>query len=174
MKRSFIPLFLLLLCVGCQTVSPPPPPPPPVAAPPAPLLTRVDILSQQAATLPAAQVTATAGSLTIAYPQESLFSTGSVLPLAGGAEALDPLAALLVAYPEAIWDAKVRAATTNGADYDLTLAQKRRDLLQRYLRHAGVANDRVIWQASSGDGIPLELTLRPLQPLAGSSPGVKE
>lgn len=171
MKRSFIPLFLLLLCGGCQTAAPPPPPP--VVAP-APLLTWVDTLSQQAATLPAAQVSTATGSLTIAYPQESLFPTGSVLPLAGGAEALDPLATLLRAYPQATWDARVRAATRNGADYDLTLAQKRRELLQRYLHQAGVADDRVIWQASSGDGIPLELTLRPLQPLPESSAGVKE
>lgn len=173
MKRSFIPLFLLL-CVGCQTAAPPPPPPPPPLVTPAPVLSWSEKLQQEAKTLPAAQVTAASGSLTIAYPQESLFSTGSVLPLAGGAEALDPLAALLRAYPQATWDARVRAATANGADSDLALAQKRRELLQRYLRHAGVADERIIWQASSGDGIPLELTLRPPQPLPGSSSGVKE
>lgn len=173
MKRSFIPLILLLFCVGCQTVPPPASPSQPVV-PPVSLTTWVDTLQQQAATLPAAQVTPAAGSLTIAYPQESLFSIGSVLPLAGGAEALDPLAALLRSYPEAIWDGTVRAATNNGADYDLSLAQKRRDLLQRYLHHAGVAADRIIWQASSGDGIPLELSLRPPQSLPASSPGVKE
>ena len=171
MKRSFIPLFLLL-CVGCQTASPPPPPPP--VAVPAPVLTWSEKLQQEATTLPAAQVSTATGSLIITYPQESLFSVGSVLPLAGGAEALDPLAALLRAYPQASWDARVRAATANGAAYDLTLAQKRSELLQRYLRHAGVADDRITWQASSGDGIPLELTLRPLQPLAESSSGVKE
>ena len=171
MKRSFIPLFLLLV-VGCQTASPPPPP---VVAPaPLPLPNWVDTLSQQATTLPAAQVSTATGKLTITYPQESLFSTGSVLPLAGGAEALDPLATLLQSYPQATWDAQVRAATSNGAEYDLTLANKRRELLQRYLRHGGVADERISWQAKSGDGIPLELTLRPLQPLPGSSSGVKE
>ena len=171
MKRSFIPLFLLL-CVGCQTASPPTPPP--LVAAPAPVLTWNEKLQQEATTLPVAQVSTATGSLTIAYPQESLFSTGAILPLAGGAEALDPLAALLRAYPQASWDARVRAATANGAAYDLTLAQKRSELLQRYLRHAGVADERITWQASSGDGIPLELTLRPLQPLAESSSGVKE
>jgi len=168
MKRSLIPLLLLLLCGGCQTLSPPPPPP--VEKP----LSWVEKLQQQAAALPAAQVTAADGSLSIVYPQESLFSTGAVLPLAGGAEALDPLSALLRAYPQALWDGKVRAATPHGAEYDLALAQKRSELLQRYLRQGGVADDRISWQASSGDGIPLELTLRPLQPLVESSSGVKE
>lgn len=172
MKRSFIPLFLLLLCGGCQTAAPPPPPPP--LAVPAPVLTWSERLQQQATTLPGAQIVTATGSLTITYPQESLFASGAVLPLAGGAEALDPLAALLRAHPQASWDARVRAATTTGADYDLALAQKRRDLLQRYLRHAGVADERISWQASSGEGIPLELTLRPLQPLPESSSGVKE
>jgi outer membrane protein OmpA-like peptidoglycan-associated protein len=141
---------------------------------PAPVLSWSEKLQQEATTLPAAQVSTATGSLIITYPQESLFATGAVLPLAGGAEALDPLAALLRAYPQASWDARVRAVTSNGADYDLTLAQKRSELLQRYLRHAGVADNRVSWQASSGDGIPLELTLRPLQPLPESSAGVKE
>jgi outer membrane protein OmpA-like peptidoglycan-associated protein len=143
-------------------------------AAPAPILTWSERLQQEAPTLPRAQVSTAAGSLIITYPQESLFAVGSVLPLAGGAEALDPLAALLRAYPQASWDGQVRAATSNGADYDLALAQKRRELLQRYLRHAGVADERIIWQASSGDGIPLELTLRPPQPLPESSSGVKE
>ena len=173
MKKLFISLLFLLLGAGCQTASPPPPPKPPVAA--APVLTWVDTLPQRAATLPAAQVTTAAGSVvTITYPQESLFAPGSVLPLAGGAEALDPLVALLRAYPEAVWDATVRAATPNGAEYDLSLAQKRSELLQRYLRQGGVVSGQVFWQAKSGDGIPLELTLRPPQPLPGSSSRVKE
>lgn len=170
MKRSFVALILLLLCGGCQTVSPPPPP----VVEPAPVLSWSERLQQQATTLPAAQVSTTAGTFTIAYPQETLFSVGSVLPLAGGAEALDPLAALLRAYPQANWEAQVRAATSNGADYDLALAQRRSELLQRYLHHSGVVSDRIIWQAKSGDGIPLELTLRPLQPLPKSSSGGKE
>jgi outer membrane protein OmpA-like peptidoglycan-associated protein len=169
MQRSLIPLFLLLFCVGCQIVAPPS-----LVKTPAPESSWNEKLRQQAATLPIARVTISAESLTIAYPQESLFATGAVLPLAGGAEALDPLAALLRSYPEASWDARVRAATGNGADYDLTLAQKRQELLQRYLRNAGVAAARVIWQADSGDGIPLELILRPPQPLPESSSGVKE
>lgn len=169
MKRSLILLTLLLLSAGCQLAPPPPP-----LAPPPPVLTRFEQLHQQAATLPSAQVTTTEGKLSITYPQESLFITGSVLPLAGGAEALDPLVTLLDSFPETTWDATVRAATANGADYDLSLAQKRSELLQRYLRQGGVANDRVIWQAKSGDGLPLELTLRPPQSPAGISSGVKE
>lgn len=170
MKSSFIFLLLLLLAAGCQMASPPPPPP----AAPAPLLTWVEQLQIQAKTLPTAQVSSAPGTITIDYPQESLFSLGAVLPLVGGAEALDPLATLLSAYPEAIWDAQVEAATSNGVDYDLALAQKRSELLKRYLRNRGVANGRVIWQEKSGAGSPLTLTLRPLQPLTGSSSGVKE
>jgi outer membrane protein OmpA-like peptidoglycan-associated protein len=142
---------------------------------PQPALNWSERLQQEATTLPAAQVSATVGSLIIAYPQESLFAVGAVLPLAGGAEILDPLAALLRSYPQATWDAQVRAATAHGADYDLALAQRRSTLLQRYLHNSGVAAERVTWQASSGEGIPLELTLRPpLQPLPESSSGVKE
>lgn len=173
MQRSLIPLVLLLLCVGCQIA----PPPPPVVTPapaPVPPLSWNERLEQQAPTLPGAQVTFTDGRLTIAYPEESLFSIGSVLPLAGGAEALDPLAALLLTYPQATWDGTVRAATKDGADYDLALAQKRQELLQRYLDNAGVAGARINWQTSGSAGIPLELTLQPLQPLPASSSGVKE
>lgn len=170
MKRSFF-LLCLLLCAGCQT------------APPLPRAEEVktvavqgwiETLQKEAASLPGAHVTAAAGSLAITYPQESLFSTGSVLPLAGGAEALDPLAALLSAYPQANWDASVRAATEHGSDYDATLARKRSDLLQRYLSKRGVAADRVTWQAKGGDGIPLELVLRPPQLPTASSSRVKE
>ena len=169
MQRSLIPLFLLLFCVGCQ-IAPPPAP----VLPPAPEPSWNEKLLQQAFVLPIARVTITAGRLTIAYPQESLFATGAVLPLSGGAEALDPLAALLRTYPQGIWDARVLAATSHGADYDLALAQKRQELLQRYLRNAGVPAAQIIWQVESGDGIPLELILRPPQPLPESSSGVKE
>ncbi|MBE0503254.1 MAG: hypothetical protein IBX46_03910 [Desulfuromonadales bacterium] len=169
MQRSLTPLFLLLFCVGCQIAAPPP-----AVLPPAPEPSWSEKLLQQASVLPIARVTITAGRLTIAYPQESLFATGAVLPLAGGAEALDPLAALLRNYPQAIWDARVLAATNHGADYDLALAQKRQELLQSYLRNAGVAAAQVIWLAESGDGIPVELILRPPQPLPESSSGVKE
>ena len=167
--RSFIPLCLLLFCTGCQIATPPPP-----VLTPAPEPSWSEKLLQQASVLPIARVTITAGRLTIGYPQESLFATGAVLPLAGGTEALDPLAALLRSYPQALWDARVMAATSHGADYDLALAQKRQELLQRYLHNAGVAAACVIWQADSGDGIPLELILRPPQPLPESSSGVKE
>ncbi|MDZ4185878.1 MAG: hypothetical protein U1D97_12995 [Desulfuromonadales bacterium] len=174
MQRSLIPLVLLLLCVGCQIAPPPPPVVTPAPAPAPPTLSWNEKLEQQAPTLPGAQVTFTDGRLTIAYPEESLFSIGSVLPLAGGVEALDPLAALLRTYPQALWDARVLAATSHGADYDLALAQKRQELLQRYLGNAGIAEAQVIWQADRGDGIPLELILRPPQPLPASSSGVKE
>lgn len=169
MKRLLIPLLLLPFSFGCQTTSPPLSPPEPETP-----LQRFGRVQQQAGTLPGATVTSTSGSLIISYPQESLFSAGSVLPLAGGAEALDPLADLLDALPEGIWEATVQAATSNGADYDSTLARRRSELLQRYLHNRGIPGERVTWQTKGGDGPPLELTLRPLQPADKSSPTVKE
>jgi outer membrane protein OmpA-like peptidoglycan-associated protein len=173
MKKTALALVLLLFTAGCQILSPPPPPVQAIVAPP-PQKSWVEQLQAAAVTLPAALVTTAPGSVTIAYPQERLFARESVLPLPGGAEALDPLATLLKTYPDAIWRGDVRAATENGPDYDLALAQKRSELLQRYLLQAGVAASRVNWQATGSDGIPLELTLQPLQPGPASSSGVKE
>lgn len=167
MKKILLPALLLLILSGCQTASTPtgsqtaPPPKP--------------SLQQLASALPVAQVVTTAaGVLSITYPQESLFSSGAVLPYAGGVEALDPLAALLRDYPQINWEANVRAATANGADYDLALARKRSELLQRYLRNSGVGAEQVVWKESSGEGIPLELTQRlPVQLPPVSSSGAK-
>lgn len=167
MKKILLPVLLLLILNGCQsapspTVTRPAPPPKPS-------------LQELASALPVAQVVSTAeGILRITYPQESLFSSGAVLPFAGGAEALDPLAALLRDYPQITWAANVRAATAHGADYDLALARKRSELLQRYLRNSGVAAGQVTWKESRGEGIPLELTqLLPVQPPPASSSGAK-
>ena len=112
MKRSVIPLLLLLLAVGCQMVSPPPPPEPVVL--PAPVQTWVERLQTEAVTLPAAQVTIAPGSVTIAYPQESLFSTGSVLPLVGGAEASTPSRPSSVLIPKLSGRAKFRRQPAMG------------------------------------------------------------
>lgn len=168
MKKILLPVLLLLVLNGCQSASfstgsrtaPPPKP----------------SLQELAGALPVAQVVSTAeGILKISYPQESLFSSGAVLPFAGGAEALDPLAALLRDYPQITWEANVRAATAHDADYDLALARKRSELLQRYLRNSGVAAGQVTWKESSEEGIPLELIQRlPVQlPPAASSSGAK-
>lgn len=180
LKRSILALFALALVAGCQTAAPPkkvepvaPPAPAPVAVAQPTLPAWVGALQERAAALPAAQTTSAEGTLSIAYPQERLFSTGSALPLAGGAEALDPLANLLIAFPDASWDAMVQAATTQGADYDRALAQKRGELLDRYLRNRGLPAGRVHWQSTAGSGAPLELHLRPVQLTGGNSAGAK-
>lgn len=174
MKRLLVLLLTLTLNAGCQTV-PLSPRLEPVAAPvAAPLPAVVETLQQLAARLPGAELSTPDGNLLIAYPQASLFAPGAVLPMPGGPEVLDPLANYLKADPAARWDAKVMAATSNGSDYDLALAQKRSELLQRYLRNRGVVEGQILWGAQSGEGIPLTLKRRPVQSAGGSSSGVKE
>ena len=173
LKRS-IALLLLLGLNACQATLPSSqlasPTSPPVVKAPAWL----PELRDKVATLPVIQLAADATVVAFAYPGESLFSDGAALPLAGGAEVLDPLSDLLSAFPEARWIATVRAATSNGADYDAALAQKRAELLKLYLFNRGVPAARIEWHTAAGAGAPLEFALRSDQWTVGSSSGVKE
>lgn len=171
LKRS-LALLLLLGLTACQLT---PPAPPDTIAPPVVLAPDwLPELRARVAVLPSIQLEADATRVAFAYPGESLFSNGSALPLAGGAEVLDPLGDLLSAFPEARWTATVQAATSNGAEYDAALAQKRAELLKRYLVNRGVAAERIVWSTTAGAGAPLALALDSSQWSAGSSSGVKE
>lgn len=167
MKRRILLFLLLPLSFGCQMASP-------SQSQPETPQRRFEKLQQKAVALPGSEVRAAGGNLTISYPQESLFSPGSVIPLVGGAEALDPLADLLSYFPEGVWDAEVQTTTSHGPEYDAVLAKGRSELLQRYLRNRGVLGKNIIWQAQGGNGPALALTLRPPQSPENNSLAEKE
>lgn len=147
MKMRSIILFLLSASLfACAA-----PAPPPVARDPA-------VLRQQMAALPGATV-GPDETLTVSYPGEVLFAQGAALPLPGGTDVLDPLAALLVSHSESRGRVTVRAQTGISAEYDQSLAQKRAELLGRYFRNRGIPDGRLSITAEAGDGPPLELTL---------------
>jgi len=116
-------------------------------------------LRRAATELPGAEV-GEGEPLTIRYPGEALFSVGAALPLAGGTEVLDPLAAFLTGYPATRWQGTVRAHSGVSADYDQQLGQKRAELLGRYFSRRGIGADRLSLTAESGDGPVFELVQR--------------
>jgi outer membrane protein OmpA-like peptidoglycan-associated protein len=118
----------------------------------------VDELALRAQTLPGAQVGKN-GGLQIHYPGETLFAAGSILPLARGEELLEPLADFLKSSEDRPWQVRVHAATALGEAYDQRLADKRLELLQRYLQRRGVAVDGFDWQSSAGREAPLIVRL---------------
>jgi len=118
----------------------------------------VDELAVRAQSLPGVQVERN-GGLQIHYPGETLFSAGSILPLARGEELLEPLAGFLKSAEEQPWQLRVHAATALGEAYDQRLADKRLELLQRYLQRRGVAVDGFDWQSSAGRDAPLIVRL---------------
>jgi outer membrane protein OmpA-like peptidoglycan-associated protein len=117
------------------------------------------------ANLPAAQLSTQ--PLRITYPQGSLFSQGAVLFYAGGPQALDPLAAVLLAHPQSRWQGTVTAQSPISPEHALALAQARARLLQRYLQRKGVTAERLALGAEAGDGADLQLGL--LSPQADSA-----
>ncbi|AMV73849.1 hypothetical protein JCM30471_22700 [Desulfuromonas carbonis] len=147
--RSLALLLLTLTLVACVP-----------SAPQAPLPERPDLDSLRLSfgQLPGA-VLSTTEPLVVSYPGEILFSAGAVLPLAGGTELLDPLAAQLAAYPQLYFSARVRAAAEPAA-YAVQLATARTELLTRYFRRRGLDASRLQLTPEVGDGPPLELTLR--------------
>lgn len=140
---------LLLLLVLCSCVP---------GAPPAPPLLDIPALSAAATTLPGVRIDSV-DPLSLSYPDEVLFARGAALPLPGGPALLDPLARLLAAHPQGHWQGTVRSAGAVSPDYDLALAEKRRELLERYLRLRGVPDDLVTLSAVAAEGPPLELRL---------------
>jgi outer membrane protein OmpA-like peptidoglycan-associated protein len=155
MGRLLLGFAVMLLC-SCA----------PVAdreeAAPAPSFS-VDELAARAQTLPGAQVEKN-GGLQIRYPGETLFAAGSILPLARGEELLAPLADFLKASEDRPWQVRVHAATALGEAYDQRLADKRLELLRRYLQRRGVAADGFDWQSSAGRKAPLILSLPAASP----------
>ncbi|WP_221250227.1 OmpA family protein [Desulfuromonas versatilis] len=143
-RLLFVPLLLLLF--SCA---------PPRG--PAPLDEAA--LRAQLAALPGGEA-GQAGPPGIRFPGESLFPHLSALPRADEAEGLGALAALLRAHQGTSWQAVVRAATGVSAEYDLVLAQKRAELLERYFRKQGVDAQRLAISAEAGEGAPLEIVLR--------------
>jgi len=123
----------------------------------------VDELAARAQALPGAQVGIN-GDLQIRYPGETLFSAGSILPLARGEELLEPLADFLKSTEDRPWQVRVHAATALGEAYDQRLADKRLELLQRYLQRRGVAVDGFDWQSSAGSDAPLVVRLPAASP----------
>lgn len=125
--------------------------------------------SEVVATLPQAVVSA--DGLNISYPDERLFASGAILPLAGGMEVLDPLITLLQRYPERGYVAVVRSSG-HADDYDRLLAGKRLELLERIFRNRGIKASRLVLKIAEGPGAPLELQFQPESP--ASSSGEKE
>jgi len=123
---------------------------------------------KQVTTLPGAVVSA--DGLAVSYPGAALFSEGSVLPLPGGMEVLDPL----IDFLRSNETVKVTGSVRSGGhdpEYDLLLAGKRHDLLMTIFRNRGLAEERLQLVAEAGSGAPLELRLQPFS--AATSAGEK-
>lgn len=158
MNRTLIGLWLLLLtgCAGGFGTLAPAPEPEVVAEVPPPSPAE---LRASAGRLPGVEIAA-GEPLTLRYPGQVLFSEGAALPLAGGVEMLDPLAAWLAAAGQSRWRGTVRAVTGVSPEYDRQLAEKRAELLGRYFANRGIPAERLKLQAEGGAGAPFELELR--------------
>lgn len=148
-------IVLSIFLAGCQLFQPTPPREPDAAASRAALEAT---LAEKLKTLPGAVATA---PLAVEYPEEVLFAKGAVLPLPGGVEVLAPLAAVLHEGEGVHWRGVVRAATGVSAEYDRALAEKRAELLLRYLRGQGVSEERLTLTVEPGAGAPLSVALQP-------------
>jgi hypothetical protein len=138
-------LFILILMLsGCVT---------------GPAVKQVDriALQQQLLTLPGAEVDLE--TLTVSYPGEVLFATGSVLPFPGGMEVLSPLASWILQTDAIYAEGSVRSSG-HTIDYDRTLAEKRLELLQALFKNRGVTPDRLKLSVDGSAGAALEIHLR--------------
>ena len=132
-----------------------------------PGITRVDVetLNQQLLALPGAVVDL--NSMTVAYPGDVLFAPGSALPFPGGMEILEPLMNWMLQSEEIYGEARVRSAG-HADDYDRTLAEKRRELLERLFRNRGVTSDRLQLLVDESVGAPLEIRFQLSSPATSS------
>ncbi len=147
MKQTLYKKLLLILCAfvlgGCVATT-------------GPGTSQVDVeaLNQQLLTLPGAVVDL--NSMTVAYPGDVLFAPGAVLPFPGGMEVLEPLMNWMLQSEAIYGEAMVRSSGHSG-DYDRTLAEKRRELLQRLFLNRGVTAERLQLVVDESAGAPLEI-----------------
>jgi len=97
--------------------------------------------------------------LLVRFPVGTLFAEEALLPMPGGVEVLDPLAAILRKSNQS-WLIKVRAATGEGAEYDARLASERAGILKTYLVAAGVDPESLEFTSLAEAGDPLEMRLK--------------
>jgi len=132
-----------------------------------PVVPPLEELEQRLAAVPGGTVARQPDRLELRFADGTLFAHDAVLPLPGGKSVLDPLAALLRDYPQVPWRLVVAAATDHGEDYNRHLAEKRSELLQKYLQRHGVAPGSVEMVPDVGHEQPVTLVY-PL-PSGGSS-----
>ncbi len=125
----------------------------------------VETLNQQLLALPGAVVDL--NSMTVIYPGDVLFAPGAVLPFPGGMEVLEPLMNWILQSAEIYGEAKVRS-TGHPGDYDRTLAEKRRELLERLFQNRGVTSDRLQLIVDESAGAPLEIRFQLRSPATSS------
>lgn len=157
LRFGFLILFCGFILSACAPASGGPKAGPAVQQP-----TRVEPLSHQRlreelARLPGARLSP-GDPLQVSYPAGSLFAESALLPMPGGAGALDALAAVL-RQSHLSWVLRVRASTGEGAAYDAKLAAERARILQLYLTNAGVDLRRISLMSVAEAGAPLELSL---------------
>ncbi|WP_020678196.1 hypothetical protein [Geopsychrobacter electrodiphilus] len=109
--------------------------------------------------------------LTVRFPVGTLFATGSVLPMPGGPDMLDPMIRLMKD-SHRTWQLTLRAKTGEGKAYDQSLADARLIVMQTYLKSSGVNSSNITFNAVAGEGAPLEMQL--LQKGSTTDKGVKK
>ena len=151
-KNLFV-LFLFLLS-GCVAST-------------GPVSVRLDVnaLHQQLLALPAAEVDLE--TLTVSYPGEVLFASGSVLPLPGGMEVLDPLMSWMLQDESIYGEASIRSSG-HTVEYDRTLAEKRLELLTLLFKNRGVTAEKLELIIDENAGAPLEIQFKLRRPATSS------
>jgi hypothetical protein len=159
MKMNYLKKYSFLLILLLAACALPPKESPEVAQ---------QKMATQLQALPGAVVNAE--NLQISYPVGSLFAEGSVLPLPGGMEMLDPLIDLLIYNPQFEVNGIIRSSG-HEEQHDLLLAGKRLELLQTIFQNRGLDAGRLQWKMAAGAGAPLELQFQPAS--AATSSGEK-
>jgi len=146
--RNFCLLLICFLLAACAP-----------ASSQAPILEK-DGMSQQELRIELAKIAgaqiAEGGSLVVSFPTGTLFATGSVLPMPGGIDPLDALAAVMKR-SRLNWNLKVRAASGEGELYDSDLAATRARILRTYFKNSGLSAQTLSITTLAETGAPLEL-----------------